>query len=134
MEEAFIAALLADAGIAALVKTRVNWLTRPAASRLPAIVLQTVSVDRLYTFTHRDSATARRVQIDCWATSFLAAKAVARAVNACLDGLTAAPWSRPEVVAEREFYEPGDAPVAGQPSTDLYRVSLDAVVWHRPTS
>jgi len=79
MEEEFRALLLATSAVTALVGTRINWGVHPQGASLPAIVLNTVSgFDGLHmngTGPHEG-----RVQVDCYATTFGAAKAASRAV------------------------------------------------------
>lgn len=86
MEEDLRALLLADAGVAAIVGTRVTWGARPQGSALPAVVLHLVSDTPVYTLAadsgHRDS----RVQADCLADDYLESLTVSRAVTVALSG------------------------------------------------
>lgn len=87
MQEGLRALLLADAGVSALVGTRVTWGARPQGSALPAVVLHLISDVPGYTLAgdngHRDS----RVQVDSIGEGQpLSALNVARAVQAALSG------------------------------------------------
>ncbi|HMR51187.1 MAG TPA: DUF3168 domain-containing protein [Amaricoccus sp.] len=87
MHEALRALLLADAGVSALVGTRVTWGARPQGSALPAVVLHLISDVPGYTLAgdngHRDS----RVQADCIGEGrYEAVLGVAQAVQAALSG------------------------------------------------
>ncbi|MBI6628327.1 DUF3168 domain-containing protein [Pontibaca salina] len=86
MEKEFRALLLADSGVSALVGTRIDWGARPQGAPLPAIVLHTVSDVSGHTLDGPWALTTGRVQVDCYADSYGAAKALGRAVRAALDG------------------------------------------------
>jgi hypothetical protein len=136
MEEDLIAALLAAAGVKALVGQRVNWLTRPQGSGLPAIVLQKVSGPPIYTMAGRSDLAGHLVQVSCYGATYLAAKSVARAVTAVTDALNTAhadPLPGAEIENERDTFEPGDGPQGSAASVDFFRTDLDVRVWHRTT-
>jgi hypothetical protein len=135
MEEALSRLMLADAGISALVGTRVNWVVRPQSSALPAIVLNVIDTLPDYTMQGPSGLASSRVQVTCWSITYAAAKAVARAVEALLSGIDelVGDGDSPEAFTilrggfqegERESFEIGE----GQ--TGLYSVSLDFIVWH----
>ena len=129
MEEALRAALLADAGVAALVGRRVSWGARPQSSLLPAVILHNVSSPMTHTLRGRVGMTGHLVQIDCWGGSYAQAKALARAVTAALDALKAEPLQAfPESARDDDFTQ-GDGPDPSGAS-DFYRTSIDARVWH----
>jgi hypothetical protein len=125
------AAFVGDAGVTALVGRRIQWLTRPQAAALPAIVLQTVSAPRDYTLTSRVGLVGYLVQVSCWAATHLEAKAIAAAVIALADSLHASPFQGAFVENEREGFETVPAPQAGAaPATGLYRTDLDLRIQH----
>lgn len=71
-ERALSQHLLDDAGIAALVNTRVFPVRLPERSTLPAIAWQRASTNRTYTYDRQEDAepwASVRVQIDCWGRS-----------------------------------------------------------------
>ena len=84
MEEALIAKLLADAGVSALVGTRVYPGVRPQATALPAIVFNMISANPSYSDDGEDGIAEARVQLDCWGATYTDAKKAARAVKAAL--------------------------------------------------
>lgn len=131
MEEALRAYLRADAALAALVSTRVEWLKRPQGSALPSVTLQIASAPRSYTMGGRVALVGYLVQMDVWAASYTSMKAVSRALIVALDGLIEAPFQAALIENERETTEPQDGPDATG-STDFYRSSLDVRVWHQP--
>ncbi len=111
--------------LAALVGRRIQWLTRPQAAALPAIVLQLVSAPRDYTMTSRVGLVGYLVQVSCWSDTHLGAKAVAAAVIALADSLTAAPFQGAFVENEREGFETLSSPQPNAQATGLYRTDLD---------
>lgn len=129
MEEALQAALLADAGVAAIVGTRVSWGARPQASCLPAVILHVVSAPMEHTYRGRVGLVAHLIQIDCWGGSYLAAKTLARAVMAALDGMKTAPLQAIPLDVRDDDFTQGDGPDASGAS-DFYRTSIDARIWH----
>lgn len=130
MEEDLYAALLADAGVTAIVADRISWVDRPRAEALPALVLQVISRPFTYTLHQRDGLVGVLVQFDAWGETYDQVVALARAVVAFTDSLTAAPFQAAFLETQRDGFEPGDGP---QPdgAIDLYRTSLDVRVWHR---
>lgn len=128
MEEDLTAAMLAYAGIKALVKSRIQWLVRPQGALLPAIVLQKVSAPRAYTLQGRVGLVGHLVQASCWGRTFLEAKGVSRAVLLLADTLTTAPFQGVFAENERDTVETG-APLPDG-AEDYYRTDLDLRVWH----
>lgn len=86
MEEQIRAALLASSGVTALASTRVNFGSHPQGEALPGLVLNTVSDFSEHTLSGPDGPPEARVQIDCYAMTYGAAKQLSRAVRAALDG------------------------------------------------
>jgi hypothetical protein len=86
MEEAFRAILLASSGVTALVGSRVSWGEQPQGAAFPAIVLTLISANNDATMGGPDRLFQSRVQVDGYALSYGAVKALQRAVLAALDG------------------------------------------------
>lgn len=128
MEEALVAQLLANAGVAALVANRITWDLRDENGALPAIVLQLVDAPPDYTLKRRTGFIAALIQADCWAGNGKAAKDVADALVAALDGL-GDPFTQPGLVGRRrrDAFRT-EAPQTGG-SAKLHRTSLDVRVW-----
>lgn len=83
--EAALVKRLREAGdVAALVGERISWVDRPQADELPAITLQTVSGVRAQTMARIEATQRPLVQIDVWASTFAAARALREAVIAAL--------------------------------------------------
>lgn len=120
MEEAFRAILMASVSVTSLCGTRINWGQHPQGQPLPAIVLTVISDAAQPTYRGPDDLSQGRVQADCYAQSYGAAKALARAVRTLLDGYRTANFDGIFLEAARDGREGGtseaDAP---------FRVSLD---------
>lgn len=123
-----------DPAVLALVGTRVTWMTRPQASALPAVTMQTINDERPQHLKGFDDARGTRVQIDCWATHVdgvadayaqtvrLAEAVIAAIINpATIEGIR---FGRATIEGQRDLSE--DKPGGGI----LYRQSLDIRFWH----
>lgn len=115
---------LVNAGTAA--GTRVYWVERPQSSVLPAITLQTIFDGRPQHLKGLEGARSTRVQVDCWATTYAAALAMARACIAALQP--------PATVSGKQF---GNSQIDGQrdlgedvSGTFVHRQSIDFIVRH----
>lgn len=86
MEEALRTLLKTTAAVSAIVGTRVTWGDRRQGAGLPALVLNRVSGQSPKTLKGPTTLDQGAVQIDCYADTYGAAKLLARAVIARLDG------------------------------------------------
>lgn len=130
MEGVITAALLATTALTDLVQQRVSWGRLPERKKLPCVVAHRIPVSgRLYTFKGRSPTTQWLVQFDCWAESDKDACAVRDALIEALDGQNEAPL---QAFVERDHSSWDDAEAPGaQRTTDIFRASVDARVWHR---
>jgi hypothetical protein len=128
MEEALIARLIADSGVAAIAAGRVYPGARPQGAALPAIVLHRIDGAPLYADEGEVGLAEARIQIDCWATTYGEAKTLARAVTGALSGfagtVAGTVFQFIELDAERDLRE-GGAEAADYP----FRTALDFLVW-----
>lgn len=129
MEEALRAGLLADAGMAARVGTRVTWVRRPQASALPAVTLQVISAERDRSQAGQTGLGMVRVQADCWGATYEDAKRTAREVEhaaLALSRTTRAGVRFQTIVvdSERDGFDAGE-----DGRTDTFRTTLDLLVW-----
>jgi hypothetical protein len=128
MEEAIIAKLLADSGVSTIVGNRVFPGSRPQASTLPALVLNRISGGPEYADDGEVGLEQARIQIDCWAATYGAAKKLARAVTASLSAfegtIGATTFQLIELDIERDLREGG-----GDTADYPFRTSLDFLVW-----
>jgi hypothetical protein len=128
MEEALIARLLADTGVAAIAGARVFPGSRPQGAALPAVVLNRISGGPLYADDGEVGLEQARIQIDCWAESYAAAKLLARAVTASLSAFEgtvgATTFQFIELDIEQDLREGG-----GDAASYPFRTALDFLVW-----
>lgn len=135
MEADLIAKLLATAGITALAGARINWMRRTQGQTIPAdkaaIVLHLIDAPREYRVDGAAGLIVSRVQVDCWAHSFKAAKAAARAVDAGLSGqrFTQGATRFAGVLTLDEGDDTFD-----EPPLTYFRTRLDLAVHHAPAS
>lgn len=83
--------LLADAGVTALVSTRIWQLKLPQSPSLPAVRVQVISEPKGYQLRGPDGATRARVQVDSVAdesAGYTQLDTIALAVDAALSGAT----------------------------------------------
>lgn len=106
--------------------SRIYWVERPQTSALSAVTLQIISDGRPQHLKGLDGARGTRVQVDCWASTYAAALALARACIAALQP--------PATVSGKRF---GNAQVDGQRDlgedvngTFVHRQSIDLIIWH----
>lgn len=86
MEEAIRALLKADATIAAHCAGRVNFGAHLQGEPFPAIILNTVSDTEGLTLDGPDGLPSARLQVDCYAETYGAAKILSRDVRKLLNG------------------------------------------------
>ena len=129
MEEALLAYLLAGTALAAVVGTRINWVQSPQGVLSPRIVLNKVSGLRDMCFRGPTGFVTTRVQCDCFSTTYLSAKAVARALEARLSGYSGTyntiNFQGAFLVNERDDFFDAETP------DKLFRTSLDFNIWHK---
>jgi hypothetical protein len=128
MEEALIARLLGIAAVSGMVGTRVYPGSRPQGSALPAVVLNRISGGPLYADDGEVGLEQARIQIDCWAATYSAAKKLARAVTASLSAFEGTvgetTFQLIELDIEQDLREGG-----GDAADYPFRTSLDFLVW-----
>ena len=129
MKEALRAHLLADAGVSALVGTRIAWGGRPRGSAMPSVALHLIDGQRDYAMQAPTGLVRARVQADCWALTYADATSTSRAVLAALSGLrqTVAGVQFQGIFAidQRDLSEDGTGA-----DEVFYRESLDFEIWH----
>lgn len=129
MQEDLIALVLADAAVTAAVGAKVWWVRRPQGQVAPLAIMTMVSNVPAIAMAGETNWTDSRVQIDCYATTYAGARAVARAVSALLGGYSGTEGTTEFQgifrISDRDLFEAGD--------TDrdrLYRVMLEfRVIW-----
>jgi hypothetical protein len=129
MEEGIIGKLLATSGVTSLVSTRIYPGAIPQAAAMPAISVQRISGAPVYTDQGEAGLASARLEIDCWAETYSAAKQAARAVIAALSAFVGTQGSQTFqyvlLDAERDFREGGS-----NAAEYLFRTNLDFIVWY----
>lgn len=120
MDTALRARLLAQ-----IADTPVDWLMNAQAATLPRVVLQQVSGLPVYDLDGPTGLERSRVQVDCYAATVAAAKALARAVDAALSG-----WHAGDI---RGVFRDSmrDLPTDTGSGETAARVSLDYIIHHQ---
>ena len=123
--------LLADAGLSALVGSRVTWTMRPQATALPAVVLTIISEVRPYTYAGEVALYETRVQADTYAASAYVARDVDRALAETVSGFKGDVGG---TVFDGIFivsrFDAIEEPGAG--SAPVHRISRDLMIHHKP--
>lgn len=114
--------LAADASIIAQVSSRIYPLAMPQGAAQPSIVLTVVSEVPAVSFDGTAALRAHeaRLQVDCYATTYIRAHQVADVVNTILGGLVGVDLSAVALNLGTDMYDD---------ETSLYRVSMDFAVW-----
>lgn len=128
IEEALFAHLTANAGVTALVSTRVYPVQMPQNPTLPAIVYNRISGERVQHMQGSSGLASPRIQFDCFAKTYAVAKAVAEALRLAIEGFsgTMGGVNGPDVnscllQSDSDGYED---------DLEVYWVSVDYIVWH----
>ena len=123
MEEQIRALLLADSGVSGLVSDRINYGEHPQGEAMPFIVLNVISDAEEYHLTGPKGVSVARIQADCYAATYGAAKQLSRSVRELLSGYQSKPVQGVFHVSSRDGRE-GGTNEAERP----YRVSMDFMI------
>lgn len=113
--------LLANAAVVALIGDRIYANVAPQGAAVPRVVFTVISniPENSFTGTAETRITSARLQLDCYAKRYDAAHELADAVD-----LVVANLGLTDLSALRE-----DARDLYENETQLYRVSIDYIVW-----
>lgn len=126
MQTALRTRLMADAPIAAVAGTRIDWMERPQGNPLPSITLQTISDPRPQHLKGFQRLRETRVQVDCWADDYATARALAELVITAAVPATIVDdvrFDRAMVEGPRDLTNENDVGA-------IKRASLDLFIWH----
>ena len=125
IQDGIYAFLIADAGVSAIVGTRVYPILMPQNPTFELITYQKISGVRGKQLSGTTGYARPVIQIDCWAESFLTAQTLADAVRSAVDGYSGLMGSdvvdRAQIMNEMDLYEN---------ETQIFRVSQDYEIWH----
>jgi hypothetical protein len=128
MQQQFRALLRSSAAVTSHVpSTRINWGEHPQGAGKPYIHMMMVSENEGLTLQGREGLEMGRVQVDCYAPTYLKAREVAQAVKALLHGHRGGGFRLIEHVATRDSREAGT-----NEAERLFRVSMDFTTHWRP--
>lgn len=120
--EGVTARLLQAGAVTAIAGNRVNWVTRPQLSALPALTLQVISDPRPQHLKGFDGARDTRLQIDAWASGHGIAVALAAAAIAALASpatISGKRFGRAQVDGPRDLGEEVNGSFVHRQSVDL---------------
>lgn len=130
METMIIQRLLDTAAVTSLVGSRVEPGALPQGSELPALVFNKISGAPIYDDKGEAGLAESRVQIDCWATTYTGAIALAAAVQDSLSAFFGVSDGTESLYitldVERDLREGGT-----NASEYRYRRSMDFIVLNR---
>lgn len=112
--ELIYSTLTTNTAVAAIVTKRVYPVVIPQKGSFPAVTYQRVSGNRVNGLDGAGELVQARVQVDCWAESYSAVRALADAVSAALTGIGFLP------VGDRDGFED---------EVLVHRVILEFTTW-----
>lgn len=128
-EEGLFAFLTADAGVSALVATRVYPNVAAQDASLPYIVYQRISTPRVGSHSGPSGLAHPRFQLTCADDSYSGAKALADSVRSALDGYIGMMGGGSGVGVQATYVKDERD---GYDSTSKVQVKrLDVVLWHK---
>jgi hypothetical protein len=118
LEEKLFAVLSTDAGVIALVGTKVYPLEAAQDTVLPYVAYTRVSSNRVYSLGGYSNLENPRIQVDCYSSTYSGSKALSVAVISALRSATT-------------FGVEIDDPQEMREDEDVYRVSVDLSIWNQ---
>ena len=125
LEEAVYSRLTGNAGVSALVSTRVYPNKIPQEAALPALAYQRISARRVKAHAAPTGLARVRVQVTCVSRSYSEVKALAAAVRTAMQGVMGSVGG---VTLQGSWLET-DADEYGDAET-LHSVRQDYMIWH----
>lgn len=130
MEQDLAAWLLADPAMAGAT---VNWNARDRGAGLPAVVLRVITRGPDYIHAGPSGLVESRVQADCYGSTYMQAKTIARAVEARISAQRfmqgATKFNGAFVNGERDDFQ-----AEANGADKMHRVIIDFNVWHGAAS
>lgn len=121
-----------DAGVSAIVGTRIYPMNAPPAAVLPYVTFQVIALDDLRHMTGVVGVAETLMQLDSWGVSAGVARSLKEAIRTALHGFSGPMGDEALDVrsstlrtARDDFERP-----AGGGTVGLYRVSQDFAIWH----
>lgn len=111
-----------DAGLSALVGSKVFALVIPQGTKLPCITFQRIGGMPANTLSGHSGLEEIDLQIDVWARDYDEAKAIAKAVRSAMP--PSGPQFGAHLIEDQDLYEDG---------TNYFRVNMEFKVWFLET-
>ena len=118
LETKLYSLLSANAGVLALVNTRIYPLVAPQEATMPFVVYTRVSSFRLYSLAGYSNLEYPRMQVDCYGTTYSEAKLLSEAVITAIRSATT-------------FGAEQDDPQEMFEEDETFRVSIDFSIWNQ---
>lgn len=112
-------ALTGNAGLAALVSTRIFPGICPPGTAVPYVIYQKIASDPAAVHEGASEIAHDLYQFSCFATTFAGARAVRTALRTALDGVALASGDVPGLAGERDGHEP---------AVDQFRADIDFMI------
>lgn len=128
IEQAIYEALTENAGVTALVGTRVYPVIAPQAATLPLIVYTLISGQQEESHSGASGLARPRYQFDCYAETITAAFALGEAVRLAIHGFAGTLGGAGGVTCGGILF--AGKRVLYEPETKIHRVSIDYFIWH----
>lgn len=127
IEQALHDQLAATTAVTDIVSTRIYPEMLPENPTLPAITYQRTSGARTQVMSAASGLAAPHFQVDAWAATYAAVKALATQVRKALDGYTGTLGGTGGVAADIMLLNDIDLL---DPETGWHRVVMDFEIWH----
>jgi len=129
VEEGIFYKLKDDAGVSAIVGTRIYAQKLPQTPTMPSLTYQLITPMSLISHQGMSGTAFPRYQITCWDDTELGVIALAKAVRICLGCYKGTVGVAPNTVAIQ-----ASLPVGGyetyEPETGFFMRALDFQIWH----
>src|SRR6185295_13120208 len=129
VEEALHTRLLAVAGVTALIGDRVHPVPLPQNVTYPAVSYQLISRNRETAFGVDPLLATSRIQVNAWASTYTAVKALAEQIRLALERFRGTvlgiEWQDTLLDGETDLYDD---------TVLVHQVAIDAIVFHREAS
>lgn len=132
IEQAMYGKLTADAGVSALIGTRIFPGQAPQSETLPLVCYTEAAQKVVMSLTGPVNLNSYAMHFDCWGESYAEVKAVYQALRTCLSGY-AGDLESGAVRVRGVFEEGGDdgaeSPIHAE-EDGLWRAGLDVSLWY----
>lgn len=133
IEYAVVDILQGDGAVSALIGTRVFSMSIPqevSTTRLPCVVYTRISRPQVTSLDGPSNLAFPRLQLNCWASTYPGAKALAKAVREALDGFSGSQSGVAIAYIEVETENDIVVEPAGADVRKRFAVAVDIICWN----